>query len=585
MFPALQNSSADWGYHIERSHKVSRSIANDVVWPRGKFLGGSGGMQVMLYVRGNPRDYNHWQQLGNPTWGWSNVSEYFKRSESFEESSLGENDTIHGHDGPLKINWVQNDDAFKQVLFDAAKELGYKQLEDINGIEQMGIGIAPAVVDQGIPSSPAKAFLSPAKDRANLHVIKHAFVTKVNIDNSTGEATGVEFIVRNATATTAKVRKEIILSAGSVGTPQILQLSGIGAEKYLRRLNIPLIRHLKVGFSLQDHIYAPVFLQFNASKSVTAAPTDSTDDLYNYIRHKEGVFSTKRIFDVIGFFNTVNATDAHPNIAIQFAVFKRGEIAILTDFLNKVGYNDTVARPIFDANNAADIAVVFIILLNPLAMGKIRLNSTNPFIAPRIQPNHLDRREDVTTLVQGIQLLRTFYGTSSFLLNEVSEINMNVAECIQSRPKKVKVKPAKSERPAKSTKSYKGKGTKGEQRVIEQQQTEPIVELPPGPEPIAYGSDQYWECYIRHFATSMSHAVGTAKMGPATDPFAVVDSRLGVHGLKGLRVIDASVMPKITSGNINTATVMIAEKGSDFVKEDWANRTSGEQTNKNREEL
>lgn len=575
MFSALQNSSVDWGYHVERSHKAGRAIANEVVWSRGKFIGGSGGMNVMLYVRGNSRDYDNWELMGNPSWGWQNVTEYFKKIENIEAPELTANNSNHGTDGLLKINWVQNEEPFKQLLFNASKELGYNQILDINGNDHMGMGSAPAMIDQGMPASPAKAFLAPAKDRANLHVIKHAFVTKVHVENSTGQVTGVEFIVNNTTTMTVRASKEVILSAGSVGTPTLLQLSGIGAEKYLRRLNISLVRDLKVGFSLQDHLYAPIFLKFNASQSVEATPTDSADDLYNYIKHKDSAFSTKRIFDVIGFFNTVNVTDIYPNVGTQYVVFKRGEISILTQYLNQLGYNDSVAQPILDANNVADVAAVFVVLLNPQALGKIRLNSTDPFVAPRIQPNYLDRREDVATLVQGIQLTRNFYNTTAFTQNEVTEINMNVAPCQHMPQKKIKSKPPKPVKPTKPPKTPKNKHGKKYGHTTTTTTTTAAPPVQPleaaAAEPIAYGSDQYWECYVRHFATSLHHPVGTAKMGPANDPYAVVDSQLNVHGLRGLRVIDASIMPKIISGNINTATIMIAEKGSDFIKRAWEN--------------
>lgn len=549
---------------MERSHKASLSVVKDIIWP----FSGAHDNKLMLYVRSNPHDYDHWEQLGNPTWNWANVVKYFERMEKFSVSTSHEKDTNHGYNGPLNVDWLQYEDAFKQVLFDATDELGHKRILDINGNDQIGIGVAPAVMDQGVPMNPAKAYLSQTKGRQNLHVIRNAYAMKVNIDNSTGQATGVDFIINNVTKATVNVTREVILTAGSVGTPHLLQLSGIWAEKYIRRLNMSMIRDLKVGYSLQDHIYVPIFWQYNSSKSVAATSADSIDTLFQYVKGGRGSPSTNRIFDVIGFFNTVNVTDSHPNVGTQFMTFKRGEIGAVTDYLEKFGLNTTVTHPVVSAISGADIAIAFITLLNPRAMGKIRLNSTDPKIAPRIKPNYLDHREDVVTLVQGIQLLRTFYQTASFMVNEVTEINMGLADCAHSRPKKVKVKPEKAARPTKSTKPIQD-----EQLLLES------VANTTTEETIAYGSDPYWECYVRHFAMSMDHAVGTAKMGPVTDPFAVVDSRLLVHGLKGLRVIDASVMPSIVSGNVKTAEVMIAEKGSDFVKEDWTSQSNIEPNN------
>lgn len=554
-------------------------MENSVVWPRGKFIGGSGAMNVMLYVRGNARDFDNWNLLGNPTWDWQNVSEYFRKLEDIQEQELPQNKINYGIGGPLKINWFQNEEPFKHALFDAAQELGYKQLADINGNELVGVGIAPAILDEGISFSPAKAYLSPAKNRANLHVIKHAHVTKVNVDNTTGQVIGVDFTVNRTHYFSVVTNKEVVLSAGSIGTPHILQLSGIGADKYMRRLNMSTIRNLKVGFSLQDHIYAPVFLKFNQSNAVNSAPSDLIDDLYNYIMHKK---TANRIFDVVGFFNTVvsNVTDAYPNIGTQYVIFKRGEISTLTDFLTRMGYNDSIAQPILDANAVADVAVVLVILLNPQALGKVRLNSTDPYTPPRIQPNHLDHKEDVATLVQGIQLTRKFYNTTAFALQEVSEIDMNLTQCAYGRPPKVK--PTKAPKPSKNQHKKKDKG----KHATVAETVAPVVPQTPAELPaIAYGSDQYWECYIRLFATSLHHPVGTAKMGPASDPFAVVDSRLKIHGLNGIRVIDASIMPKIVSGNTEAASVMIAEKGSDFIKEDWMHQPNSQPTANKKDEL
>lgn len=552
-------------------------------------IGGSGGMNLMFYERGNQRDYDNWELLGNPSWNWQNVLEYFKKAENYSAATGTQGfELYHGTTGPLQVNAFNNAEPFKQLLFDAALELGYPKLNDINANQFIGVGTAPGTVVNGVRHNAAKAYLSPAKDRANLHVIKYAHVTKINIDVTTGQATGVDFTINQTHALTATSTKEVVVSAGSIGTPHLLQLSGIGPDKYFRRLNMITVRDLHAGWSLQNHISVPIFLKFNVTPSTaateealateaspveatatpSATPTldgevppaiGSTHQLYDYIMQRKGVFSEQSVFDAVGFFNTVNLTDAYPNVRTHYAVFKRDDNVIIGEYLKHLGLNETVTQPIIDANKDADIAVVFVSNLNPVAMGKVRLRSVDPFESPMIQSNNLDRPEDIATLVQGIQLTRKFLDTTVFMSNGVSEVVIPITDCETLPLKKVK-----KVKPPKPVKEKKKKGHKTAEVVTEA----PPVEAPVLPEAIVYGSDQYWECYIRQVSMALQHPVGTAKMGPATDRFAVVDERLKVHGLTGLRVIDASVMPKIVSGNVYAATIMVAEKGSDLIKED-----------------
>lgn len=588
MIPSLQNTPVDWGYHVQKSKKMGNSLTQNISWPSGKFIGGSGGMNVMFYVRGNQRDFDEWELAGNPSWNWQSVLPYFKKSENFgvitsQAAPSAATDELHGKTGPLHINSFVNEQPFKQTLFDAAQELGYKQISDINGNEYIGIGTAPGTIDQGKPYNSAKAYLSPAKNRPNLHVIKYAHVTGVNVDNTTGQVTGVNMQINKTHDLTAVATKEVILSAGSIGTPKILQLSGIGPEKYLRRLNVSTVRNLHTGFSLQNHVTVPLFLQFNVTEPVQTSETtenaattttpseiDSTDTLYDYIRQRKGVFSPQNVFDVLGFFNTVNATDAYPNIGTHYAVFKRDDNVFIGEYLKNLGLNESASQPIIEANKVADIVAVFVTILNPLALGKVSLNSTDPYELPLIQSNVLSRREDIATLVQGIQFARKFLNTTAFQQIGASEIVLPLPECETVPLKKQKnVKPPPTPKPEKNKKNKYDKKNKGK-HAEPTTTTEAPLPVEPVPEVIPYGSDQYFECYVKQLSTALYHPTSTSKMGPITDRFAVVDSRLNVHTLKGLRVIDASVMPKIVSANVNAATIMIAEKGSDMIIEDWA---------------
>lgn len=579
MISSLQNTSVDWGYSIQKSHKNGNLLAHNVSFPSGKFIGGSAGMNVRFYVRGNPRDYNEWEYAGNSGWNWENILQYFKKAENYqnEGNDAVEIDELHGKTGPLPINSFINEQPFKQTLLDAAQELGYKQIADLNGNEYIGIGQAPGAISQGKLFNAAKAYLSPAKNRTNLHVIKYAHVTNVNVDNTTGHVTGVTFQINQTHEITVVTTKETILSAGSIGTPKILQLSGIGPEKHLTRLNISTVRNLHTGFSLQNHITVPLFIQFNVSDVQTSetstSPTENADanktttdgnvdTLYDYIKQRKDISELQNIFDVLGFFSTINSP--YPNIGTQYSVFKKGDDILLAEYLKlKIGFNETVSQPILDANKVADIAIVFVTLLNPTGLGKVLVANTDPYAQPLIQSNVLDRPEDIASLVQGVQLARSFLQTSQFQQLNASDIILSIPECESVPVRKIKVKPTKPTKPPKKDKKHKG------QTTTTTPPPPPPVEIEPLPEQIPFGSDKYFECYVRQVSTTQYHPVGTSKMGPIIDRFAVVDSRLKVHHLTGLRVVDASIMPKIVSAPIDAATIAIAEKASDLIKEDW----------------
>ncbi|XP_031636373.1 glucose dehydrogenase [FAD, quinone]-like isoform X1 [Contarinia nasturtii] len=593
MISSLQNTSVDWGYSLQKTQKVGNLLASNVSWPSGKFIGGSAGMDVRFYVRGNPRDFNEWEYAGNPNWNWQNMLQYFKKAENQQTEAVpqsndgGAADESLGKMGPLPIESFVNEQPFKQTLFDAAQELGHKQIADLNGNEYIGIGRAPGIISQGKLYNAAKAYLSPIRNRTNLYVIKYAHVTKVNVDNTTGQVTGVQFQINQTQELTAVATKETILSAGSIGTPKILQLSGIGPEKYLTRLNISIVRNLYTGFSLQNHITVPLFIQFNVSDvqttetnnnenantdpitattaTTTEAGVDSTDTLYDYIKQRKDIAELQNIFDVLGFFSTINSP--YPNIGTQYAIFKKNDGILLTEYLKvKIGLNESVAQPIIDANKNADIAIVFVTLLNPVTLGKVILSSADPYALPLIQSNYLSRPEDIATLVQGVQLARNFLQTTPFKELNASDVVLSIPDCETVPVKKKKVKPTKppKEKSKKHDKKNKGQTSTTETPPPSAPLDEPLAEA------IPFGSDQYFECYVKQVSKTHYQPVGTSKMGPLIDRFAVVDSRLKVHHLTGLRVVDASIMPKIISAPIDAATIAIAEKASDLIKEDWA---------------
>lgn len=518
MWLSMERTESDWQFHTEKHEKYCRGFEKGCRWPRGKMLGGSHGINAMIYFRGNRDDYDNWHRLGNPTWDWDSVLEYFKKTELNLDKSiiLNQNKKWHNDGGALPVGTYGGDlNEHHYIYMKAAKELGYKHLEDINADETIGFGYAQGTVQNGQRTTTAKSLLASVKDRSNLHVIKHAQATKISIDESTKTAIGVEFTYKNTNKFTAKAKKEVIVSAGSVMSPQLLMLSGIGPKKHLDKLKIPVIQDLAVGKNLQDHVVAPIVMRFHKSTAEPESITDLLDDIYNYAIHRKGSLAGVGSVNLIGLVNTVNKT-GNPNIEIQYFNFKRKSLN-LENSLHKMGYKEDIIKAILDANAVGEVSIAFVELLRPDSKGKILLKSINPFDAPRIIPNYFDKKSDKDTVVGGIKILTKFLETKSFKEHEGELIRIPLKDC----------------------------------------------------DKFEYQSSDYWECYLSYMATTVYHPIGTCKMGPDTDKKAVVDSELRVKHIKSLRVIDASIMPKMVSANTNAPTIMISEKGADFIKSTW----------------
>lgn len=516
LFTLQKNPAVDWGYQVAKTNKAGKGTNTGINWPRGKMLGGSSAINYMVYVRGNSRDYDDWLAMGNPTWGWQSVLEYFKRSENIQKDGLS--DEFHGTDGPLTVSYTATTDVFPQMIQNASAELGYKHL---TSIDEEFIGFVDGIntVGDGRRASTAKAFLVPARDRQNLHVFKNAHVTRLEIDAVSKVVRGVHFVA-GGKEMLATCRKEVVLSAGAIGTPQLMMLSGIGQQKHLRKLNITSVADLMVGKSLQDHLHVPMFFRMKAD---APTPTEAqvkelVEKLYEYLTRGTGSFAERGVIDIIGFVNTVNVTDRFPDIQLHSIPFKKAQPEALIHFLANADFTDEISASIIAANKQNDVLLIVAILLNPKSLGTIRLQSADPMVQPLIQANYLSKREDVQTLIGGVRFIQKMGATKTFL-EHLEYVPVNIAECGAL---------------------------------------------------VAVGTDAYWECYVRNLATTVYHPVATAKMGPDTDRYAVVNSRLKVRGgVQGLRVVDASIMPKLVSGNTNAASIMIGEKGAEFIKEDW----------------
>lgn len=471
----------------------------------------------MVYSRGNSRDYDQWEKLGNPTWGWKDALKYFKKSEDNLVSSIADSyqGKYHGKGGLLKIDhhrWVE---PFTKVIIKAIEEIGYKEIEDVHGPDYIGFTNMQANVANGERFSTAKAFLIPAGNRKNLHIIKNSHVTKLLYDNE-GKVSGVRFILNEEKEIKAFAKNEVILSAGAIGTPQILMNSGIGPEKHLQKLGIKVVKNLPVGKNLQDHLIVPFIVKLHKSTSKPITAQEHLDNLYNYLIYKNGPLSSTGSVSLSGFINTLDMKSKFPDAQFHYFYFRQKDSS-LAAFLKVQGYEDEVVKSILDGHEKQDIMVCWMVLLNPKSFGKLELRSSNPLDKPKIFTNYLNVKEDVDIMVRAIRIHQTLLKTKPFIDHEVKNSKISISGC---------------------------KNLKND-------------------------SDEYWECYVRHMSTTIYHPVGTAKMGPDSDKKSVVDSKLKVKGVKGVRVVDASIMPNIVSGNTNAPTIMIGEKASDFIKEEY----------------
>lgn len=512
----LQHTPYDWQFTAE-SDKACLGYPGGCYWPRGKMLGGSHGMNAMLYLRGHDKDYDTWEKLGNPGWGWNDVLKYFKKSEANQDADFVKykNGKYHSDKGLLMVGSFRNTEPLSYVYINASKELGYDLVDDLNAEQLLGYAFLQLTIHNGRRQTVAKNFLIPAKDRPNLHIIKKAYVTKINIDNS-NTAKSVE-LTYNGTNLIVEARKEVVLSAGAVQSPHLLMLSGVGPRKHLEKFKIPVKKDLPVGQNLQDHLTVPMFYQFHQSSAMVASQIDFADSIYRYALHQDGPMATLSGANLIGHINTVNKS-GYPDIQITHVGFGKMSLTF-PSYLIVLGAGQDIQNELLNANKEAEISITYLTLLNPLSTGKIELASGMPTDYPKIYANYLEKDADMETLLRGVKYQIEMLNTKSFKDNEAKFIRLPLKNCDK----------------------YK------------------------------YLSDDYLKCYIKHLSTTLFHPVGTSKMGPDSDKEAVVDSKLRVKGINNLRQIDAGIMPVLVSANTNAGTIMIAEKGADFIKEEWNN--------------
>lgn len=477
----MWDPKVNWCYHTDPDPNMN---GRRIYWPRGKTLGGSSSINGLIYIRGQREDYDHWAALGNRGWGYDEVLPYFIRSEANQRGAS----PFHGGDGPLRVSDIGAPHELIEAFIAGAHEQGVPRNDDFNGARQEGAGYYQLTTHRGWRCSTAVAYLRPAKGRSNLDVQCNAQATGLEFDGR--RAVGVRYRQQGVDKL-ARCRGEVLLAAGALQSPQLLQLSGVGDPALLRRHGIAMRHALPgVGENLQDHLQ--IRLIFECSKPIT-----TNDELNSWL--------------------------GQAKIGLQWLLARKGPLAV---GINQGGcfmraLPDEAASPDIQfhvATLSADMAggqvhpfsgfTLSVCQLRPESRGHVRIRSADPFQPPEMQPNYLATELDRRTAVAAMKAARRIAGSPSM---------------------------------------------------------KPYVrrEVKPGPEA---RDDAALLDFCRNHGATIFHPSGTCRMG--RDEMAVVDDRLRVHGLEGLRVIDCSAMPTLVSGNTNAPAVMMAEKAVDLIRED-----------------
>lgn len=473
----------NWGFYTDPDPNMHN---RRLYWPRGRTLGGSSSINGLIYVRGQKDDYDHWARLGNRGWSWNECLPYFKR---LEHNELGDGPT-RGIDGPLWASTIKQRHELVDAFIAASNSLGVASVDDFNTGDQEGVGYYQLTTRRGFRCSTAVAYLKPARQRKNLHVETDAMASKILFEGT--RACGVRYR-QHGELREVRANREVILTAGALQSPQLLQLSGVGPAALLREFGIPVVANRAgVGGNLQDHLQ--IRLIYEVSKPIT-----TNDQLRSWT--------------------------GRAKMGLQWALLRSGPLAV------GINQGGMFCRALPQESATPDIQFHFSTLsadsaggdvhafpgctysvcqLRPESRGTVRIRSTDPREAPSIQPNYLDTEFDRRTTIAGVRFAR----------------RVAAAEPMAGLMKR---------------------------------------EVRPGAD--AQTDDELLE-FCREYGQTIFHPSGTAKMGTAGDPLAVVDERLRVYGTQGLRVVDCSIMPTLVSGNTNVPIVMVAEKASDMILDD-----------------
>ena len=472
---------------IATPHVAGRSIA----LTQGKMLGGSSSLNGMLYVRGQSQDYDDWAEQGCTGWSWAKVLPYFKKSECLED---GGSDEFHGRSGEMKVSWIKDIAKSSKGFLQAAQDAGLEFNQDINDGNQDGVGYLLGNIHRGRRQSTALSFLKPARKRLNLTIMTDQHVRRVTFEGT--RASGIEVEDASGEVKIISCAKEVVLSAGTIGSAHILQHSGVGDSAHLKSVGVtPVIDAPAVGQNLQDHLFGHLKYRLNDPSLSLNAKFSSTAlmgiEVFKWLLFGKGGM-TSTTSHVCGFFKS----DAGSNRSDL-------QLAMRPFSFSLNAQKGAVEIDSFPGMTASAIQT------RPYSRGEVKIASSDPKERAKVHINYLSDSRDIETLSRGIERVRQ----------------------IMAQPAMAGM-------------------------VVE--------ELEPGVEKT---SNEALEHHLRTTATTVYHPAGTCRMG--SDERAVVDPNLRVKGAQGLRVVDCSIMPVITSGNTNAPTIMIAEKGADLIRSDY----------------
>ena len=481
MLKLLYHPVVNWNYSAEGT---TGSAGRRIHWPRGKTLGGSSSINGMLYVRGNPADYDGWAQMGCRGWSFDDVLPLFRKSEDYQQ---GGDPEFRGGDGPLKVEDYRTILPLTHRFIEGARQAGYAFSQDLNGRVQEGVGYSQMTRKGKWRGSTAQTFLKEARGRNNLRVETNALASRLLFDGR--RCVGVSFRQRGDLKE-VRVTREVILSGGSINSPHLLQISGVGPAAHLKSIGVPVVHDLSgVGANLQDHYVARVSHRVKGSTSINklARGLPLAREIARFFLEGRGALTfgvtTAQVFC------RSSPEKASPDLQLLFT---------------PASYDPSK----FGALEREDGMTVAVCPVRPDSRGTIMARTSDPITAPAITPNYLSDPGDARVLIAGMRFTRDIFAAPA-----IAEYS--------------------------------------------------VQETLPGPD---VQTDDELIDYARHFGNTIYHPVGTCRMGQG--PSAVVDDRLRVHGLSGLRVIDASIMPTLTTGNTNAPAIMIGEKGAAMIRAD-----------------
>ena len=478
-YKTMHNPKTDWCFKTEPDENLNGRSIN---YPRGKTLGGSSSINGLLYIRGQARDYDIWRQQGNTGWGWDDVLPYFIKSENQERGA----NKFHGVGGPLSVSDIRIKLDILNEFQNAAAEMGIPKINDFNTGDNFGCDYFQVTEKNGLRCSTAVGYLNPIKKRSNLKIEVRAHVKQINFQDN--KAVSISYW-KDGELITVKANKEVILSAGSIGSPHILQTSGIGDEKELRDLGIPIIHHnSNVGKNLQDHLMLRPVYKVSNIKTLNKTINSFFGKMMigmEFVFFRRGVM-TMGASQLCGFAKSDSSRET-PNLQFHVQPISTDKLGG-SNLHNFNAFTPTVAN------------------IRPTSRGEVNISSSDSREYPRIKMNYLSTTDDRQVAAAGIKLIRKIILESQ------------------------------------TFKKYNP------------------IEFRPG---LEYQSDEEIVRVASNYAQTIFHPVGTCKMG--NDNTSVVSDKLKVHNIENLRVVDASIMPNITSGNTNAPTIMIAEKAADMI--------------------